>query len=96
MFSILAELESATAAFVDDDLGLVWVSQADGSIRQVRFSGGSVTVQVAASAPVGIAGNGRVLAFAHQDGSVSVLEAADPGAPLNVVSGRAPPWAKSA
>lgn len=86
MLTNLAKLQSANAAFVDDDRGLIWVAQADGSICQVRFSGGSAVAQVAASAPVGMAGNGRVLAFAHQDGSVSVLNPDDPSAPLKVVS----------
>jgi M6 family metalloprotease-like protein len=81
MLTTLASLLNATTAFVDEDRGLIWVADGAGSIKQVALGGGEVTVQSLPSAASGIAGAGGTLAVAQADGSVSLLDPADPGAP---------------
>src|SRR3712207_4680483 len=86
MLTTLATLHSATSAHVDDLRRCIWVTQANGDLLRVDFAGGSSTVQTAGSPLLGVAGNGRALVFADQDGTISLLDPDDPGAPPKVVS----------
>lgn len=87
MITILASLRDASAAFVDERRGAIWVSQADGTITSIPFPTGGAGVGQVASSPIGgMAGNERVLVFAHKDGSISTLDPDDPAAPLRIVN----------
>jgi M6 family metalloprotease-like protein len=86
MLRELASLQEASTAFVDEARGVIWVAQADGSIKQVSLSGGGDTGRVRSSPVVGMAGSGAQLALAHADGSIALVDAGDPAARRKVVS----------
>ena len=44
MSNTLANLQSATGAYVDEPHGLIWIVQADGTIGSVAIAGGGLTI----------------------------------------------------
>ena len=72
MRKMLATLNGATAAAVDEARGLIWVAEAGGAIRKVPMSGGgSVALTLPAA---GIAVHKDMLLIAGADGSLSTLD----------------------
>ena len=85
MLKKLASLRAATAAFVDEARGLVWIAQADGAIRKVSLSGTESGAQSLASAAVGIDGNQRMLLVAQENGAISSMAPDDQIARLKML-----------
>ncbi len=85
MLTILASLSDLTAASVDDDRGLVWVAQADGTLSSVDLTGQVRPGQVLTGPAVSLATNGRTLVAASADGTLVSLDPDDPGAAASTV-----------
>ena len=85
MIKTLGAVASATAAYVDEDHGVIWYSQADGTVGRMPLAGGKVRTRRIKNPAVGIAGNGRSAVFAHDNGTISVLNLDHPDAPLKLV-----------
>ena len=74
MRKMLATLNGATAAAVDEARGLIWVAEAGGAIRKVPFSGGGSVALTLPAAAAGIAVHKDMLLLAGADGSLSTLD----------------------
>ena len=87
MITILANIQAAIAAHVDETHRCIWFSETDGKFCSVPFAGGTVTLhQTMASPATSIAGNGHVLLLAHRNGTVSTLQPNNPAAPIHVIA----------
>jgi len=81
MLALIATIPAATAAHVDENRSLIWVTDSAGTIYRYDFTGQGGQVAHVPGHAIGIAGTADMIALASTDGALAALAPEDPSAP---------------